>query len=158
MNIELHKIPDEYIYVDRRSEYKSLEIDTKKLKLNEYYAIKWDNFVFAIKRDEDNTVSAFTLTLWQRFKNRKLLKNYEVKERFIDLTVIDKDKKPKSAKCVACNENDAEVVILDPNKFPENEDDDTWDVCKPCRNWINSTLSDEGKKVVVNMLKEIKIC
>jgi len=57
----------------------------------------------------------------------------------IDLTL--KIYKPKRELCVYCGERKAEVVIFNPNKFPNNDIKiDKWDVCKECRDIINKQM------------------
>lgn len=74
-----------------------------------------------------------------------------------DLTV--KYKKPRSNRtiCIMCGEkpeNGKLVVIMDPNKFPANEEEDTWDVCERCRDFVNKGTSMSLEIMTKSLLGE----
>jgi hypothetical protein len=70
-----------------------------------------------------------------------------------DLTIKYKTVQ-KDAICTMCGDVPAEVVIFDPNKFPANEEDDTWDVCKDCRDFINKGMDMSHATMIKSLFGE----
>ena len=65
--------------------------------------------------------------------------NFYLNENGIDMKDICGHKIRKK-KCEMCGEKKPVIVILNPNRFPANDDnnrDDFWDVCNDCYKFVN---------------------
>lgn len=61
----------------------------------------------------------------------------------------------KNLTCDMCGEEKATLVIMDPNKFPDNDlskREDYLDVCEGCREFVNVAVSDEYKLMACRTL------
>jgi hypothetical protein len=56
-------------------------------------------------------------------------------------------------KCVSCGCDSATKVILDPNKFPNNGEKDTWDVCEECKYFIERLMGQYYKEMAERIIK-----
>ena len=59
-------------------------------------------------------------------------------------------------KCEFCGKWFPKWKILDPNKFPDNNPEDTWKVCTTCRIFINVTFHD-GYRALLKWRNAVKI-
>ena len=81
-----------------------------------------------------------------------------------DLTAHNKRfelfKVKKDHKCDMCGEEPATIVILDPNKFPDNEigdRNDTWDVCSACKGFAEQGITDSYALMALTTLGEDEV-
>ena len=56
-------------------------------------------------------------------------------------------KEPKSAVCAMCGEQVPTVVIMDPNRFPDNGLNDTLDVCDECKEFVEAGVGDSYRRM-----------
>lgn len=70
-----------------------------------------------------------------------------------DLTISERI--DEETECAYCGQNKAEVVIMDPNVFPANEEKDVWYVCKECRDSINYGMGLSMGVVAITSLRRV---